>query len=142
MPPRKEISHMLLERSLQISSIRLIIASFNFIIISYLYFTEFHNYYKEIKFFHLVELHDIDRFFLIRYTIIVEFHELRVKDMIITFAGHAFISFSDRVKESIKEQIRNLIVDAETISCYIGWYKSLQFAKRKKKRIINIVDCL
>ena len=162
----------------------------------------------------------------------MEFHELRVKDMIITFAGHAFISFSDRVKESIKEQIRNLIVDAEPIRCYLGgygafdemcaaacrelkreydciqlvyitpyldlaqqekirlmqncalydtsiyppienvppryaivkrneWmitnadliivyvnrnyggaYKSLQFAKRKKKRIINIVDCL
>ncbi|MBQ7386936.1 MAG: hypothetical protein IJW03_02090 [Clostridia bacterium] len=42
--------------------------------------------------------------------------------MIITFAGHSLVSSSDSVKEMVKEQIRNNIIDTEHIICYLGGY--------------------
>ena len=53
---------------------------------------------------------------------IVEFHEKDGQDMIITFAGHAHISINDRIKETVKEQIRALIGRTEPITCYLGGY--------------------
>ena len=40
--------------------------------------------------------------------------------MIITFAGHAVISSKAKVKEMVKEQIRNNIIDVEIVSCSVG----------------------
>ena len=42
--------------------------------------------------------------------------------MIIAFAGHSLISSTDRVKETVKEQIRNNIIDVKLITCYLGGY--------------------
>ena len=42
--------------------------------------------------------------------------------MIIAFAGHSLISSTDRVKEMVKEQIRNIIIDSQAVSCYLGGY--------------------
>ena len=42
--------------------------------------------------------------------------------MTITFAGHSFISSKNKVKEMIKEQIRNNIIDVRLVTCYIGGY--------------------
>lgn len=42
--------------------------------------------------------------------------------MTITFAGHSFIPSSIKVKEMVKEQIRNNIIDAEFVTCYLGGY--------------------
>ena len=42
--------------------------------------------------------------------------------MIITFAGHAFISSNNRVKEIVKEQIRNHVDASGNITCYLGGY--------------------
>ncbi len=42
--------------------------------------------------------------------------------MIIAFAGHSFVSSSNRVKEMVKEQIRNSIIDVSHITCYLGGY--------------------
>ena len=41
--------------------------------------------------------------------------------MIITFVGHSFISSSDKVKELVKEQIRNIIFENHT-TFYLGGY--------------------
>ncbi len=53
---------------------------------------------------------------------IVEFHENEECDMIISFVGHAFVSSANTVKEIVKEQIRNNIKDASTVTCYLGGY--------------------
>lgn len=42
--------------------------------------------------------------------------------MIITFAGHAFISSNNRVKEIVKEQIKNHVDSSGHITCYLGGY--------------------
>lgn len=42
--------------------------------------------------------------------------------MIISFAGHSLISSSNKVKEMVKEQIRNNIVDCPSVTCYLGGY--------------------
>ncbi len=42
--------------------------------------------------------------------------------MIIAFAGHSYVSSADKVKEKVKEQIRNIYTDYEHITCYIGGY--------------------
>lgn len=42
--------------------------------------------------------------------------------MRISFAGHANISLSDRVKELVKDQIRSNVDSTEPIVCYIGGY--------------------
>ena len=42
--------------------------------------------------------------------------------MIITFVGHSFIPSSSTIKEMVKEQIRNNIADAKTVTCYLGGY--------------------
>ena len=42
--------------------------------------------------------------------------------MIITFAGHSLISSYTKVKETVKENIRKNIVDADCVTCYIGGY--------------------
>ena len=42
--------------------------------------------------------------------------------MIITFAGHAFITSNNRVKEIVKEQIRNHVDASGNITCYLGGY--------------------
>jgi uncharacterized phage-like protein YoqJ len=43
-------------------------------------------------------------------------------DMIITFAGHAFISSNNRIKEIVKEQIKNHVDSSGHITCYLGGY--------------------
>ena len=42
--------------------------------------------------------------------------------MIISFAGHSVITAKDRVKEILKEQIRQLIANETNITCYLGGY--------------------
>ena len=42
--------------------------------------------------------------------------------MVITFVGHSLIPSSSKVKEAVKEQIRNNIADSESISFYLGGY--------------------
>lgn len=42
--------------------------------------------------------------------------------MIIAFAGHSDVSSGDRVKEVVKEQIRNSITGFEFVTCYLGGY--------------------
>lgn len=42
--------------------------------------------------------------------------------MIITFAGHAFISSNNRIKEIVKEQIKNHVDSSGHITCYLGGY--------------------
>ena len=61
IPPRKARSQTLLPRSLQISSIRLTMASFKLIMLPTYRFVEFHNYYRQIQKSYLVEFHDIDK---------------------------------------------------------------------------------
>lgn len=40
--------------------------------------------------------------------------------MTIAFAGHSFISSHDRVKEMVKQQIRNALLPSEVVICYLG----------------------
>ena len=42
--------------------------------------------------------------------------------MIISFAGHASITSKDKVKELVKEQIRLNVINAESVTCYLGGY--------------------
>lgn len=42
--------------------------------------------------------------------------------MIISFSGHSVISLSDKVKETVKEQLRRNITDGESVTCYLGGY--------------------
>ena len=42
--------------------------------------------------------------------------------MTITFAGHSVICSSAKVKEIVKEQIRNNIIDVGDVTCYLGGY--------------------
>lgn len=42
--------------------------------------------------------------------------------MKISFAGHSCISSRDKVKEIIKEQIRNYMTNAKYVTCYLGGY--------------------
>ena len=42
--------------------------------------------------------------------------------MTITFAGHSFIFSNNKVKEMVKEQIRNNIIDVKLVTCYLGGY--------------------
>ncbi len=42
--------------------------------------------------------------------------------MTISFAGHSYIPSSDKVKEIIKEQLLNIIIDAKYITFYLGGY--------------------
>ena len=42
--------------------------------------------------------------------------------MIITFAGHAIVSSQGEVKEIVKKQIRNIIINVNSVSCYLGGY--------------------
>ena len=42
--------------------------------------------------------------------------------MIIAFAGHSFISPKNKIKEMVKEQLRNNIIDVKFITCYLGGY--------------------
>ncbi len=42
--------------------------------------------------------------------------------MTIAFAGHSFISSKKKVKEMIKEQIRNNTIDVKLVTCYLGGY--------------------
>ena len=42
--------------------------------------------------------------------------------MIISFAGHSFVSSHDKVKELVKRIIRDIITDDEAVSCYLGGY--------------------
>ena len=58
--------------------------------------------------------------------------------MIIAFAGHSVISSINRVKEMVKEQIRNNIIDVKFVVCYVGGYgafdKACAFACRELKQ--------
>jgi len=42
--------------------------------------------------------------------------------MIITFIGHSTVCFHDKIKEVVKEKIRDNIADNETVSCFLGGY--------------------
>ena len=42
--------------------------------------------------------------------------------MTITFAGHSYIPSANKIKEMVKEQIRNNIVHGQFITCYLGGY--------------------
>lgn len=42
--------------------------------------------------------------------------------MTIAFVGHSFVTSSNRVKEMVKEQIRNNIIEPESVICYLGGY--------------------
>ena len=42
--------------------------------------------------------------------------------MVITFTGHASISFHERVKGIVKEAIRSNILKSSTVTCYLGGY--------------------
>ena len=42
--------------------------------------------------------------------------------MTITFTGHSIISSSVKVKEAVKEQIQNSIIDVQSVTCYLGGY--------------------
>ena len=42
--------------------------------------------------------------------------------MKISFVGHALVPSSREVKETVKEQIRQNIIDEGTITCYLGGY--------------------
>jgi len=42
--------------------------------------------------------------------------------MTITFAGHSVIPYGNKVKETVKEQIRKHITNTEKITCYLGGY--------------------
>lgn len=42
--------------------------------------------------------------------------------MIISFAGHAVVSSSERVKNTVKEQIKKNIVSAKRVTFYLGGY--------------------
>ena len=66
--------------------------------------------------------------------------------MIISFIGHSFVPSQDTVKLFVKEQIENSISGVGDVTFYLGGYggayKSLRYAKRKNKKIINICDYL
>ncbi len=42
--------------------------------------------------------------------------------MTIAFAGHASVSFSDKIKEKVKKQIQKHIIHTERITFYLGGY--------------------
>ena len=42
--------------------------------------------------------------------------------MIISFVGHSCVPSSTVVKEKVKEQIRNYIIDRGSVICYLGGY--------------------
>lgn len=42
--------------------------------------------------------------------------------MIIAFAGHSVIASNFEVKELVKEEIRNIMTDVGTVTCYFGGY--------------------
>ena len=42
--------------------------------------------------------------------------------MAIAFTGHSLISSKNKIKEVVKEQIRNNVIDIESVTCYIGGY--------------------
>ena len=42
--------------------------------------------------------------------------------MIITFAGHASVPYDNKIKELVKTQIRNNIMNCESVVCYLGGY--------------------
>ena len=42
--------------------------------------------------------------------------------MIIAFAGHSLVSSHSKVKEMVKNQIRDNITNAKAITCYLGGY--------------------
>lgn len=42
--------------------------------------------------------------------------------MIISFTGHSFVSSKSQVLETVKMQIRDNLVDTESIVCYLGGY--------------------
>ena len=42
--------------------------------------------------------------------------------MTIAFAGHSFISSTEKIKEMVEEQIRNNITIAMPVTCYLGGY--------------------
>ena len=84
---------------------------------------EFHNYYKEMQGFYLVEFHDIDKVFILSYNkvkIVVVFHEKKRRAMILCFAGHSLVPHREYVKRIVKEQIRKNVFGNEHILCYLG----------------------
>lgn len=52
----------------------------------------------------------------------MEFHETERCRMIIAFAGHSLVASGDRVKEMVKDQIRNYITGVKHVTCYLGGY--------------------
>ncbi|MBO5883893.1 MAG: DUF1273 family protein [Clostridia bacterium] len=63
--------------------------------------------------------------------------------MIIAFSGHSFVPSKESVKEIVKDQIRNNIVDVESITCYLGGYGDFdsicaQACRELKKEYVGI----
>lgn len=63
--------------------------------------------------------------------------------MIVSFAGHSAISSKSKIKELVKEQLRNHIINAEPITCYLGGYGDFDeictcACKELKQESINI----
>ena len=87
---------------------------------------EFHNYYRQIQKFSLVEFHDIDKVFALLYNTFSKSwcftKKERENSMIIAFSGHSVVLFRDKIKQTVKEQIRNYAVKGEKIICYLGGY--------------------
>lgn len=71
-----------------------------------------------------MELHDIDNPLLWVYNILIESWNSTRKGcgMVIAFSGHSVILANKNIKEMIKEQIRNNIVDVKSVTCYLGGY--------------------
>ena len=42
--------------------------------------------------------------------------------MTITFIGHSQVEERDRVKEAVKNHVRNSIINSESVTCYVGGY--------------------
>ena len=63
--------------------------------------------------------------------------------MTIAFTGHSFVSSSDRVKEMVKEQIRNNITDVKLVTCYLGGYGDFdEICARACSELKREYDCI
>ncbi len=63
--------------------------------------------------------------------------------MIIAFCGHSVIFSSDKIKETVKEQIRKNTSFVKTVTCYLGGYGDFDkicahACKELKKEILSI----
>lgn len=81
---------------------------------------EFHNYYMQETFFHLVEFHDIDTFVFLVYNNL-GIPRLEVA-MVITFVGHRMMHIDAALTERITNTIKNAIQNQTFVFFYCGGY--------------------